>query len=106
MNMKFYLSALFIALVAFGGTSFIMRNQQAARHRGPSQAYNRPIGRALSRTQRTWARFSPQIMRGIMRAVGAIMPKPRIWTAGFSWFNSGLNGGPLAGLGRSPRGGF
>jgi hypothetical protein len=29
MNMKFYLFALLIALVAFGGTSFIMRYRQA-----------------------------------------------------------------------------
>jgi hypothetical protein len=27
---------------------------------------------------RTWARFSPQIMRGIMRAVGAIMRSPNM----------------------------
>jgi hypothetical protein len=37
MNMKFYLSALFIALVAFGGTSFIMRNQQATATAAPAK---------------------------------------------------------------------
>jgi hypothetical protein len=53
----------------------------------------------FSGSERTWARLSPQIMRGIMRAVGAIMRSPNM-----SWFNSGLNGQgrPLAGLGRSP----
>ena len=32
----------------------------------------------LRREERTWARFSPQIMRGIMRAVGAIMRSPNM----------------------------
>jgi hypothetical protein len=34
-TVKFYLRALFIALVAFGGTSFIMRNQQATAAAAP-----------------------------------------------------------------------
>ena len=44
MTMKFYLFALFIALVAFGGTSFIMRDRQAtATAAQPSlQSPNRP----------------------------------------------------------------
>ena len=44
MTMKFYLFALFIALVAFGGTSFIMRDRQAtATTTQPSlQSPNRP----------------------------------------------------------------
>jgi hypothetical protein len=44
MTMKFYLSALFIALVAFGGTSFIMRGRHAtATAAKPSlQSPNRP----------------------------------------------------------------
>jgi hypothetical protein len=37
MNMKFYLRALFIALVAFGGTSFIIRNQQATASAAPAK---------------------------------------------------------------------
>ena len=32
----------------------------------------------FSGLERTWARFSPQIMRGIMRAVGAIMRSPNM----------------------------
>jgi hypothetical protein len=31
-----------------------------------------------SGSERTWARFSPQIMRGIMRAVGAILRSPNM----------------------------
>jgi hypothetical protein len=43
MTMKFYLFALFIALVAFGGTSFIMRDRQATAAAQPSlQSPNRP----------------------------------------------------------------
>jgi hypothetical protein len=34
-TVKFYLRALFIALVAFGGTSFIIRNQQATAAAAP-----------------------------------------------------------------------
>ena len=37
MTMKFYLSALFIALVAFGGTRFIMRDRQATAAAAPAK---------------------------------------------------------------------
>jgi hypothetical protein len=37
MTMKFYLSALFIALVAFGGTTFIMRDRQATADAAPAK---------------------------------------------------------------------
>jgi hypothetical protein len=37
MTMKLYLRALFIALVAFGGTSFILRDQQAAAPAAPAK---------------------------------------------------------------------
>ena len=36
-TIKFYLRALFIALVAFGGTSFIIRNQQAIAPAAPAK---------------------------------------------------------------------
>jgi hypothetical protein len=41
-----------------------------------------PPQTVFSGSERTWARFSPQIMRGIMRAVGRLCGAP-IWTAGF-----------------------
>jgi hypothetical protein len=37
-----------------------------------------PPQTVFSGSERTWARFSPQIMRGIMRAVGAIMRSPNM----------------------------
>ena len=37
MNTKFYLSALLIALIAFGGTSFIMRDRQATATAAPAK---------------------------------------------------------------------
>ena len=37
-----------------------------------------PPQTVFSGSERTWARFSPQIMRGIMRAVGAIMGSPNM----------------------------
>jgi hypothetical protein len=37
MNTKFYLSALLIALIAFGGTSFIMRDRQATAAAAPAK---------------------------------------------------------------------
>jgi hypothetical protein len=36
-TMKFYLSALCIALIAFGGTSFIMRARQATAAAAPAK---------------------------------------------------------------------
>jgi len=36
-TIKFYLSALFIALIAFGGTSFILRYRQAISSGGPAK---------------------------------------------------------------------
>jgi hypothetical protein len=36
-TIKFYLSALFIALVAFGGTSFIMRDRHATAAAAPAK---------------------------------------------------------------------
>ena len=37
MNTKFYLSVLLIALIAFGGTSFIMRDRQATAAAAPAK---------------------------------------------------------------------
>ena len=36
-TMKFYLSALFIALLAFGGTSLILRDRQATAAAAPAK---------------------------------------------------------------------
>jgi hypothetical protein len=37
-----------------------------------------PLEENAACSERTWARFSPQIMHGIMRAVGAIMRSPNM----------------------------
>src|SRR5580704_11268800 len=38
----------------------------------------RCCGEPVSGSERTWARFSPQIMRGVMRAVGAVISNQRV----------------------------
>ena len=43
-TMKFYLSALFIALLAFGGTSFILRDRQATAAAAPANGRARKKG--------------------------------------------------------------
>jgi hypothetical protein len=50
MNTKFYLSVLLIALIAFGGTSFIMRDRQATAAAAPAKSLQ--AARKASRPRR------------------------------------------------------
>jgi hypothetical protein len=77
------LDCLVMALAAREGCAIAFDARfltRRAREAAPIVVYRRkPVFGAFAKSiPRTWVRFSPQIMRGIMRAVGAITRSPNM----------------------------